>query len=106
MEKRAFLKKGSLKAAGAIVAPYIHPSSGKLCAAFSNRKVNHVVFFMLAGGLRNIDSVHQAENNLIGTMLKDVGDTYSEKTRFLQASEISANPLGNRRLQEYSSLLK
>lgn len=105
MERRSFLKKAALTAAGAIAAPYILPS-GRLFAASGNRKVNHVVFCMLAGGIRNIESVHQAESNLMSTMLKDVGGAYSEKPGFLQASEISANPLGNKRLQEYGSLLK
>ena len=89
MERRSFLKKAALTAAGAIAAPYILPS-GRLFAASGNRKVNHVVFCMLAGGIRNIESVHQAESNLMSTMLKDVGGAYSEKPGFLQASEISA----------------
>tara|TARA_B110000211_G_scaffold233299_2_gene299123 strand:- start:625 stop:1941 length:1317 start_codon:yes stop_codon:yes gene_type:complete len=105
MERRSFLKKAGLTAAGAFVAPYILPS-GRLFAATGNRKVNHVVFCMLAGGIRNIESVHQGESNLMSTMLKDVGGAYTEKPGFLEASQISANPLGSKRLQEYGSLLK
>ena len=105
MERRDFLRKAGLTAAGALAVPYILPS-GRLFAATGNRKVNHVVFCMLAGGIRNIESVHQNESNLMSTMLKDVGGAYTEKPGFLTASQISANPLGSQRLQEFGSLLK
>lgn len=105
MQRRSFLKKVGLTIAGSISVPYILPT-GRLFAATGNRKVNHVVLCLLAGGIRNIDSVHQAESNLMSTMLKDVGGAYSEKTGFLKPSEIPSNPLFNKRLQEYGSLLK
>lgn len=105
MERRKFLKKAGLATAGAFVAPYILPS-GRLFAATGTRKVNHVVFCMLAGGIRNIESVHQGESNLMSTMLKDTGGAYTAKSGFLQPGDISANPLGSNRLQEYGSLLK
>lgn len=105
MERRDFVKKVGLTAAGALVAPYILPS-GRLFAATGERKVNHVVFCMLAGGIRNIESVHQNESNLMSTMLKDVGGAYSPKSGFLQSGQIPSNPLGLNRLQEFGTLLK
>lgn len=105
MERRDFIKKVGLASAGAFVAPYILPS-GRLFAATGNRKVNHVVFCMLAGGIRNIESVHQSQSNLMSTMLKDTGGAYSAASGFLQNSQIPSNPLGSKRLQEYGSLLK
>lgn len=105
MKRREFLKKAGLTAAGSLVAPYILPS-GRLFAATGTRKVNHVVFCMLAGGIRNIESVHQNQSNLMSTMLKDTGGAYSAQSGFLQPGDISANPLGSKRLQEYGALLK
>jgi hypothetical protein len=105
MKRRDFIKKVGLTTAGAIVAPYILPS-GRLFAATGNRKVNHVVFCMLAGGIRNNESVKQQEGNLMSTMLKDVSGGYAEQPGFLNVDDISANPLGGRRLQEFGSLLK
>ena len=56
MKRRDFVRKMGLSAAGVAVAPYILPS-GRLFAQTGNRKVNHVVFCMLAGGIRNDESV-------------------------------------------------
>ncbi len=58
MRRRSFLKKSGL-AAGAITIPYILPS-GRLFASTGSRVVNHVVFVLFAGGIRNQESVEQA----------------------------------------------
>lgn len=105
MERRDFVKKMGLAAAGAVASPYILPS-GRLFAATGTRKVNHVVFCMLAGGIRNDESVKQNEGNLMSTMLKDVSGGYAEQPGFLSAASISPNPLGSNRLQEFGTLLK
>lgn len=105
MKRRDFVKKLGLTAAGVSAAPYILPS-GKLFAQTGNRKVNHVVFCMLAGGIRNDESVKQNEGNLMSTMLKDVSGGYAEQSGFLQSAQIPSNPLGIKRLQEYGTLLK
>ncbi|MFZ9846995.1 MAG: twin-arginine translocation signal domain-containing protein, partial [Flavobacteriales bacterium] len=52
MQRRDFIKKAAIATAGAMVLPYILPS-GRLFAATDNRKVNHVVLVLFAGGLRN-----------------------------------------------------
>src|SRR5687767_6989375 len=56
MKRRKFLKTSGLAAAGIIAAPYILPS-GRLFAASGVRLVNHVVFVLFAGGIRNQESV-------------------------------------------------
>ncbi len=53
--------------AGAFVAPYILPS-GRLFAASGIRRVNHVVFCLYAGGVRNLESVHMNDGNLMTTL--------------------------------------
>lgn len=64
MKRRSFLKKAGLVSAGTVAAPFILPS-GRLFAQTMERKVNHVVFCLFAGGLRNIETIAQAEGNLM-----------------------------------------
>jgi hypothetical protein len=68
MKRRDFLKKMGMAAAGAAVAPYILPS-GRLFAATGSRVANHVVVCLFAGGVRNLESVHKAEGNLMKAIL-------------------------------------
>ena len=68
MKRRDFIKKAGVAAAGAIAVPYILPS-GRLFAASGIRKVNHVVFCMFAGGVRNLESVDKSLGNLMPNML-------------------------------------
>jgi len=56
MNRRKFIKNAGLLTAGTLAAPYILPS-GRLFAATGARKVNHVVFILFAGGIRNQESV-------------------------------------------------
>ncbi len=58
MKRRNFIKKASLAAAGTIGVPYILPT-GRLFAATGSRVVNHVVYVLFAGGIRNQESVGQ-----------------------------------------------
>lgn len=69
MKRRNFIKKTGLAAAAGIAAPFILPS-GRLFARTMNRKVNHVVFCLFAGGVRNMESVHQNEGNLMPALLE------------------------------------
>ena len=48
--------------------PYLLPS-GRLFAATGSRIANHVVFCMFAGGVRNLESVHKADGNLMPNLL-------------------------------------
>lgn len=62
MNRRSFLKKSSLAAAGTFVAPYVMPS-GRLFAPSGARLANHVVYVLYAGGVRNQESVEQRYTN-------------------------------------------
>ena len=58
MQRRKFLKKAGLATAGVVSVPYILPT-GRLFAATGSRLVNHVVFVLFAGGIRNQEAVDQ-----------------------------------------------
>lgn len=68
MKRRDFIRNTALTAAGVIGMPYILPT-GRLFAASGSRKVNHVVFCLFAGGIRNLESVQKAEGNLMKGLL-------------------------------------
>ena len=69
MERRKFIRNLGLGAAATIGVPYLLPS-GRLFAASGARKVNHVVFCLFAGGVRNLESIHKADGNLMPYTLK------------------------------------
>lgn len=58
MDRRDFIKRAGLTAAGTLVAPYVLPS-GRLFARSGARLADHVVFVLFAGGIRNQESVKQ-----------------------------------------------
>ena len=58
MNRRKFVRNSAIAAAGAFAAPYILPS-GRLFASTGSRIVDHVVFVLFAGGIRNQESVKQ-----------------------------------------------
>ena len=58
MKRRTFIKKTALTAAGVIAAPYILPS-GRLFAATGSQMAQHVVFVLMAGGVRQQESILQ-----------------------------------------------
>ncbi len=68
MERRSFIKKAGLATAGLIAMPSILPA-GRLFAPTGARKVNHVVFCLFAGGIRNYESVQQNDGNLMTSLL-------------------------------------
>jgi len=68
MKRRNFLKKTSLATAAAFTIPYILPS-GRLFAATGARKVNHVVFCLFAGGVRNLEAMQKSEGNLLTNLI-------------------------------------
>ena len=69
MERREFIRNLGLGAAATIGVPYLLPS-GRLFASTGARKVNHVVFCLFAGGVRNLESVHKVDGNLMPYTLK------------------------------------
>ena len=58
MKRRDFIKNTALTATASVAVPYILPS-GRLFAATGSRVVDHVVFVLFAGGIRNQESVEQ-----------------------------------------------
>lgn len=101
MKRKQFIKNAALTAAGAIVAPYILPS-GRLFAATGSRKVNHVVFCLFAGGVRNLESMHKSEGNLMTNTLNG-----NESVSADIAGGMSALPqLASNRLQNLGTLFQ
>lgn len=84
MKRRSFIKKAAIAtAAGTIGVPYILPS-GRLFAGTGNRLVNHVVFVLFAGGIRQQESVEQqylanqglaTQGNIMNNMLSGAAPT-------------------------------
>ncbi len=68
MNRRKFIKQSLLATAGATAFPYILPS-GRLFAASGARKADHVVFCLFAGGVRNFESVHKMDGNIMPHIL-------------------------------------
>lgn len=64
ISRRNFIKKASVATSAVFGAPYILPS-GRLYAKTGSRVVNHVVFCLFAGGIRNLESIQKAEGNLM-----------------------------------------
>jgi hypothetical protein len=101
MKRRNFIKKAAAASAGAFVVPYILPS-GRLFAATGTRIVDHVVFCLFAGGVRNLESVHKADGNLMPNTL-----TGNESISTDIASGVqSPGMVGGQRLQEMGTLYK
>jgi hypothetical protein len=69
MKRRKFIRNLGLGTAATIGVPYLLPS-GRLFAASGVRKANHVVFCLFAGGVRNLESVHKNDGNLMPYTLK------------------------------------
>lgn len=68
MDRRKFLRNAGLAGAGMIAMPTVL-KSGTLFAKTASRKVNHVVFCLFAGGIRNYESVQQNDGNLMPSLL-------------------------------------
>jgi len=104
MRRREFIKKAGLATAGAFAAPYILPS-GRLFAASGIRKVNHVVFCMFAGGVRNFESVDKSLGNLMPHMLLGSETIAPDIAAAIAASQPPAFNLGYN-LQTKGTLFK
>lgn len=63
MKRRKFIRNVGLGAAASLF-PTILPA-GTVFAKTGARKVNHVVFCLFAGGVRNLESVQKADGNLM-----------------------------------------
>ncbi len=101
MKRRNFLTKAATATAGALTLPYILPS-GRLFAATGARVVDHVVFCLFAGGVRNLESVHKADGNLMRNTF-----TGSESISSDIASAVPNMPIiGSQRLQQQGTLFR
>lgn len=87
---------------GVVGLPYILPS-GRLFAATGARKVNHVVFCLFAGGVRNWESVQKADGNLMPNILSGNEAISSDIAGSL--SSLPASPLSST-LQTQGTLFK
>jgi len=63
MKRDAFIKRSAAILAS-LAIPYFIPS-GLAFKPTGKRRVNHVVFCLYAGGIRNLESVQKAEGNLM-----------------------------------------
>src|SRR4051812_47694702 len=102
MKRRDFLKKTAYATAGVIAAPYILPS-GRLFAASGMRRVNHVVFCLYAGGVRNLESVHFNDGNLMPNILAGNQPISSDIAGAMES--LPASPLSSP-LQNFGTLFK
>ncbi|WP_143764651.1 hypothetical protein [Owenweeksia hongkongensis] len=95
MKRREFIRKTGM-AAGAMVLPYVLPG-GSLFAPTGSRKANHVVFCMFAGGVRNLESVHKNDGNLMPSMLNGNESISSDIVSSMSAlpSPAVSSPLQN-----------
>ena len=101
MDRRKFLKQTVMASMGAYAAPYILPS-GRLFAASGARRADHVVFCLFAGGVRNFESVHKMDGNLMPNMLSGneaISGDIAGAMDFL-------NPIGGPSLQTAGTLFK
>lgn len=102
MERREFIKRAGLAGAATIALPYLLPS-GRLFAASGMRKANHVVFCLYAGGVRNLESIHKQDGNLMRAILNGTETISSDILPGLQP--IPNSPLALP-LQNYGTLFK
>ncbi len=95
MKRKQFIKNAALTAAGGIVMPYILPS-GRLFAATGSRRANHVVFCLFAGGVRNLESIHKAEGNMMRNTLNGTEAISADiAPGIVQLPTIASTPLQN-----------
>jgi hypothetical protein len=102
MQRRDFIRKAGLASAGAIAMPYILPS-GRLFAATGNRKVDHVVFCLFAGGVRSLESVQFAEGNLMRALFTGTAPVSNDIAAYLDP--LPTLPLSNP-LQQSGTLFR
>ncbi len=88
--------------AGAFALPYVLPG-GTLFAPTGARKANHVVFCLFAGGIRNRESIHKNEGNLMSSMLNGSETISSDISGSMSA--LGSSPLSSP-LQNFGTLFK
>ncbi len=102
MKRREFVKKIGLTAVATAAVPYVLPT-GRLFAATGSRRANHVVFVLFAGGVRNLESVHKNDGNLMPNLLN--GSEAISTDILNSLSPLPGSPL-NQPLQNYGTLYR
>ncbi len=102
MNRRQFIRKTGMATAGAFALPYVLPG-GTLFAPTGARKANHVVFCLFAGGIRNRESIHKNEGNLMSSMLNGSETISSDISGSMSA--LGSSPLSSP-LQNFGTLFK
>lgn len=102
IKRRSFIKKAGIATVGAFVAPYILPT-GRLFASTGNRKADHVVFCLYAGGVRINESIQKSEGNLMTNILN--GNEAIDPTIAGAMTPLPSSPL-SMPLQNYGTLFK
>ena len=74
--RRKFVQNSLLYGSGALAIPSYLKGGNRLFST-SNRKVNHVVLCLFAGGIRNFESLEQREGNLMPNTLIGEGPIHS-----------------------------
>lgn len=115
MKRRQFIKKAGLTAGTVITAPYILPS-GRLFANTGTRVVNHVVFVLFGGGIRNQESTEQgfisnqpgqsATGNIMRNMLDGGAPTEALEVFNYAGGSGMWNPILNTPLSEQGAYFK
>lgn len=102
MNRRQFLRKSGMATVGAFAMPYILPG-GTLFAPTGARKANHVVFCLFAGGIRNRESIHKNDGNLMPSMLNGNESITTDISGSM--STLGTSPLSSP-LQNFGTLYK
>lgn len=102
MNRRNFIRKAGMATAGAFAMPYVLPG-GSLFASTGTRKANHVVFCLFAGGIRNRESVHKNDGNLMPNILNGNESITSDISGSM--SPLGSSPL-SQPLQNFGTLFR
>lgn len=94
ISRRSFIKKAGVATSAVFSAPYILPS-GRLFASTGARRVNHVVFCLFAGGVRNLESIQKAEGNLMPNIVPGTESITGDIIGSMSALPTPFTPLQN-----------
>ena len=100
MERREFIKKSALTAAGSMVMPYIL-SSGRLFAQTGVPMAGHVVYVLFAGGVRQQEAVLQrylddSQNvNIPGNIMYNMFNGQAPAAKIVYGTNVPGEPDGS-----------
>jgi len=100
MDRRKFLKKSALTAAGSIVMPYILPS-GRLFAQTGSPMAGHVVYVLFAGGVRQQEAISQRYLddsqgvNIPGNIMYNMFNGAAPAAKVVYGTDVPGEPNGS-----------